>query len=580
MSGNGVILERLSGKKLSVLVTILFIAQILFFLIGALKFPNATHTETVEGIMCKDRNAYKRKGAKIENEFFYLRDYLGRPLANCERIEADQHNNIILNTKQKEIVYAFQIPLPRDNKVLKLYRWFQTMSSILQLQVVFPPKIQNKLKNLELNETGVSHMIPLDIRLAYHNTDDLDDIWHEMARGEVNKKFTCFRNPYSLDCDMIELFELGSVHHQFYGINIRLGESEIVNSLNYHDESAQNFYLTSELPEVRLVLTFIYQTGGFTQMWFIMKSCMFPLVLFVMIWYWNRIVNLDRESNLLERILFALGISLCLLNMPVEWLTLHFDLKWMTLYTDLRQGIFYSILFTFWIVFCGEHFIDENQISACPNIKSYWRYVGAVWLGCFCLLVFELSHRGMQLSDPFYSIWDSTSGHNLATAMILVACASGLFYFGLLLYLVGKVYLNLRSKKSQLPSMNRMRRAFYEGIIYRFQFLMVYTIFCAALSIAFFIVNNINETQWRFGDEETYFNYSGAFFTSVYGMWNIYVIAVMIFYAPSHKNKTIAKHYEQDQSEEIEFVNIETRLTNKGTHESVLAEFATKMASN
>ena len=37
MSGNGVILERLSGRKLSVLVTVLILAQILFFLIGALK---------------------------------------------------------------------------------------------------------------------------------------------------------------------------------------------------------------------------------------------------------------------------------------------------------------------------------------------------------------------------------------------------------------------------------------------------------------------------------------------------------------------------------------------------------------
>lgn len=34
MSGNGVILERLSGKKLSVLVSILVIAQVVFFLIG------------------------------------------------------------------------------------------------------------------------------------------------------------------------------------------------------------------------------------------------------------------------------------------------------------------------------------------------------------------------------------------------------------------------------------------------------------------------------------------------------------------------------------------------------------------
>lgn len=54
---------------------------------------------------------------------------------------------------------------------------------------------------------------------------------------------------------MIQLFELGSVHHQFYAINIKLGESEVIRSLNYHDSSSENLYLISELPEVRLVLT-------------------------------------------------------------------------------------------------------------------------------------------------------------------------------------------------------------------------------------------------------------------------------------------------------------------------------------
>ncbi|RNA23913.1 wntless, partial [Brachionus plicatilis] len=362
MSGNGVILERLSGRKLSVLVATLFLAQILFFLLGALKFPHATHTETVEGIMCKDSNVFKRK--KTE-EFFYLRDFLGRPLSNCDRIEVDHHNNIILNTKQKEIVYAFQIPLPRDNQVLKLHRWFQTMSSILQLQVLFPLKLTNKLKNLDPNETAIEHSIPLDIRLAYRNTNDSDKTWHQMARSNIEKKFSCFKNPYSLDCDMVELFELGSVHHEFYAINIRLGESDIVQYMNFA-ESSKNLYLTSELPEVRLVLTFIYQTGGFTRMWFIMKTSVFPVVLFILIWFWNRIEKLNRKSNLLERILLALGTSICLLNLPVEWLTLIYDLKWMLLYTDLRQGIFYSTLFTFWLVFCGEHFVDENSMSSCP----------------------------------------------------------------------------------------------------------------------------------------------------------------------------------------------------------------------
>ena len=216
----------------------------------------------------------------------------------------------------------------------------------------------------------------------------------------------------------------------------------------------------------------------------------------------------------------------------------------MLLYTDLRQGIFYSVLFTFWIVFCGEHLVDESsQTNPCTSIKSYWKYIGAVWTGCLCLLIFELSQRGMQLSDPFYDLWDSKSGSNLAMAMLIIACASGLFYFSLLLYLVVRVFINFHQKQGQLPAMNRARRAFYEGIIYRFKFLLVSTVFCAAMTVAFFILNNLNETHWRFSDDSSAYNYAGGFFTGVYGMWNIYVSAVMIFYAPSHKNKPNAQHY-------------------------------------
>ena len=59
-----------------------------------------------------------------------------------------------------------------------------------------------------------------------------------------------------------------------------------------------------------------------------------------------------------------------------------------------------------------------------------------------------------------------------------------------------KVFLNFKSKQSHLPAMSQMRRAFYEGVIYRFKFLLIDTVLCAALTIAYFIFNNINETHW------------------------------------------------------------------------------------
>ncbi len=59
----------------------------------------------------------------------------------------------------------------------------------------------------------------------------------------------------------------------------------------------------------------------------------------------------------LHRVIFALGISMTLLNVPVEFLSLGFEWTWMLLFEDVQQGVFYSTLFCFWIIFCGEHLL-------------------------------------------------------------------------------------------------------------------------------------------------------------------------------------------------------------------------------
>lgn len=73
----------------------------------------------------------------------------------------------------------------------------------------------------------------------------------------------------------------------------------------------------------------------------------------------------------LYRVIFALGVSMTLLNAPLEWLSLGFEWKWMLLFEDVQQGVFYSTLFCFWIIFCGEHLMVSTFFYFPPHFSIH-----------------------------------------------------------------------------------------------------------------------------------------------------------------------------------------------------------------
>lgn len=57
--------------------------------------------------------------------------------------------------------------------------------------------------------------------------------------------------------------------------------------------------------------------------------------------------------------------------------------------------------------------------------------------------------------------------------------------------MIWKVFMNISAKRAVLPSMSSARRLHYEGVIYRFKFLMIATLLCASLTVVGFILGQV-----------------------------------------------------------------------------------------
>jgi hypothetical protein len=149
------------------------------------------------------------------------------------------------------------------------------------------------------------------------------------------------------------------------------------------------------------------------------------------LWWMNRRLKmLPRNPTLLEKMLLALGGTLTLLDLPMEFLTLYFDMPWINLFNDVKQGLFYAALMAFWLVFAGEHLInDDDTLGRYHGLLGYWKNLSVVMFGCLCLFIFDLCERGVQLKDPFASIWTTDIGTNLSLGFIIFAGLSAGIYF-------------------------------------------------------------------------------------------------------------------------------------------------------
>nr|XP_033506726.1 protein wntless homolog isoform X3 [Epinephelus lanceolatus] len=495
----GAIIENMSTKKLVIVGVILLLFQAFAFMVGGLIAPSPTTAMHYLATKCVDAVKHRQ-----ESKWF-----MPWGPNQCDKIR-NFDEAMLKKIEANNIVFAVHIPLPDK----EMSPWFQFMLVILQFDIAF--KMYNQI------EDGA--LATIDVGLAYR--DDTVSEWTEMAHSFENRKLNCnfttsktFENEGRYyECDLLPFMEVGSVAHKYYLLNIRLPVNE---------KKKINVGI-GEIKDIRFVS--IHQNGGFTKVWFAMKTFLTPSILIIMIWYWRRITLMSRPPVLLEKVILALGISMTFINIPVEWFSIGFNWTWMLLFGDIRQGIFYSMLLSFWIIFCGEHLMDQTERN---RFSVYWKQVGPIVFGSFCLFIFDMCERGVQLTNPFYSIWASDVGTELAMAFIIVAGICACLYFLFLCFMVFQVFRNISGKRMSLPAMSRARRLHYEGLIFRFKFLMLVTLACAAMTVIFFIISQVNEGHWHWGDYTVQVN--SAFFTGIYGMWNLYVFAIMFLYAPSHK---------------------------------------------
>lgn len=517
------VLESLSNAKLATIITLLLAIQLISFYIGAFLTPSPSSFEQFTAVHC---NRHDRKSLAIPRHHKSHDLEVGK---NCNRSisliidDANDHRNDFNTT-----TFAAQLPLPREGIDLAYSRWMQTLLVLLTPEFKYDPLLASSMfgeqqqqvayhltsESIHVKEGEFSLLVDVDV--AVKNADDPDWIMYAQRRGlRRTMKFHShdLRPKQVLDCEPVQLFELQSLHYEYYLINFEIREDVTTN---------KSFQLTGFSGVA------IHHNGGFTKIWLTLKTLFFFLTLSTLVWYCGRLRRLNRRTILIERLLVGLGATLTQLNFPAELMSLYLEIPFMMFLNDLRQGIFYCVLLSFWIIFVGEHLLDGTRKDS--KLSGYLKELLAICVASMALLIFDLSERGIQAFDPFLTIWESDP--ILASISIAVASCACLAYLAFLMYYIYLAFNTISGKQSALPQMQMTKRLKYQGMIYRFKFLLAATAICAIGTIVFYALSHRND--WSIDDPPP-IEWTSAMLTTVCAMWNSYVIVLMILYAPSYK---------------------------------------------
>lgn len=556
----GAIIENMSGRKLGMVGSLLVLCQILCFLVGAIFSPAPNNSDQYLATKC-----YNPDGARETSTWF-----IPRGKEKCRVIEDIAGDEVLSeHLTADNVVFAIMLPQIREGNQLDYSRWQQNLIGVIMMDIEYQTE----------DEMDPQVHLMLDARLGYRNKLDPEGDWKEYAKSFEARNLNCDIDDdkkiegYHYNCSILPLFDLGSLHHDYYLLNIRVPTV-------YLDGNKQVHEINDALGKlVDIWLVAINQNGGFTKVWVSLKTIFFPIILAELWWFWSRLRLLSRGPNLLEKSLLSLGLALSFLNLPLEYFTLAYDMPWLNLFNDIKQGIFYANLLIFWLIFAGEHLISDQGVGEPTGLSAYWRNLSVVLFGCLCLFIFDMCERGVQLQNPFYSIWVTELGTNLALGFIILAGISAGLYFVFLCYRIRKVFLTIADRAASFQHMSQIRRLHYQGIIWRFKFLMLATLLTAALTVIGFIIGQVSEGAYKWDEDlGTSLQYTSGFLTGVYGMWNIYIFGLLFLYAPSHK--TWGNEDTHSTGEEIEFDVAGSSAQAEASEMSSLTDFIRHQAAD
>ncbi|XP_064087294.1 protein wntless-like [Macrobrachium nipponense] len=189
--------------------------------------------------------------------------------------------------------------------MLDYSRWQQNLIAILTMDVLYN----------EEEQVDPDAVMTIEARLGYRNKGEAENKWTEYATSIEQRQLDCSIDPasrkpgYMYSCAHVPLFELGSIHHDFYLLNVRLPirtEEEMEKGLGPINNGIGHV--------ADMWVVFIHQNGGFTKVWVSLKTIFFPTIVAIMAWFWHRISQLSRPPALLEYMLMLLGVALTILN--------------------------------------------------------------------------------------------------------------------------------------------------------------------------------------------------------------------------------------------------------------------------